>query len=47
MMGGKVLGYFCCYLPEEIAYAAGVLPVRIVPGSEPQDLSPGAYLRPD
>jgi len=39
MMGGKVLGYFCCYLPEEIAYAAGILPVRIVPGSEPQDLS--------
>lgn len=39
MMGGKVLGYFCCYLPEEIPYAAGILPVRIVPGQEPQDLS--------
>ncbi len=37
--GGKVLGYLCCYMPEEIAYAAGVLPVRIVPGNEPQDLS--------
>ncbi|MBI4289424.1 MAG: 2-hydroxyacyl-CoA dehydratase [Chloroflexi bacterium] len=39
MTGGKVLGYFCCYLPEEIAYAAGVLPVRVIPGDEPQDLS--------
>jgi len=28
--GGKVLGYFCHYFPEEIAYAAGVLPVRIL-----------------
>ncbi|MFQ5827082.1 MAG: 2-hydroxyacyl-CoA dehydratase [Dehalococcoidia bacterium] len=37
--GGKVLGYLCCYLPEEIAYAAGVLPIRIVSGHEPQDLS--------
>ena len=27
--GGKVLGYFCTYLPEEILYAADVLPVRI------------------
>ncbi len=24
--GGKVLGYFCTYVPEEIPYAAGVLP---------------------
>lgn len=37
--GGKVLGYLCCYLPEEIAYAAGVLPVRVVSSHEPQDLS--------
>lgn len=28
--GGKVLGLFSQYFPEEIAYAAGVLPVRIV-----------------
>ena len=28
--GGKVLGYFSFYFPEEIAYAAGVLPVRIL-----------------
>jgi len=28
--GGKVLGYFCHYFPEELVYAAGVLPVRIL-----------------
>jgi benzoyl-CoA reductase subunit C len=28
--GGKVLGYFCHYFPEEIAYAAGILPVRVL-----------------
>jgi benzoyl-CoA reductase subunit C len=27
--GGKVIGYFSHYFPEEIAYAAGVLPVSI------------------
>lgn len=34
--GGKVLGYFCTYLPEEIVYAAGVLPVRIIGSHEAQ-----------
>ncbi len=28
--GGKVLGYLCHYFPEELVYAAGVLPVRIL-----------------
>jgi len=28
--GGKVLGYFGDYFPEEVVYAAGVLPVRIL-----------------
>ena len=28
--GGKVLGFFDTYFPEELAYAAGVLPVRIM-----------------
>ncbi len=37
--GGKVLGYFCTYVPEEIPYAAGVLPVRILGGHEPQDVT--------
>lgn len=37
--GGKVIGCFCCHVPEEIAYAAGILPVRILSSHEPQDLS--------
>lgn len=37
--GGRALGYFCCYAPEEVAYAAGILPVRIVSSHMPQDLS--------
>ena len=32
--GGKVLGYFCTYVPEELVYAAGVLPVRIIGSHE-------------
>jgi len=28
-VGGKVIGYFCTYTPEEILYAADLLPVRI------------------
>lgn len=37
--GGKVLGYFCTYVPEEILYAAGVLPVRIMGSHEPQNVT--------
>ena len=37
--GGKVLGYFCTYMPEEVLYAAGVLPVRILGSHQPQDVS--------
>ncbi|MEW6073722.1 MAG: 2-hydroxyacyl-CoA dehydratase [Planctomycetota bacterium] len=37
--GGKVLGYFCTYVPEEILYAAGVLPVRILGRHEPQNVT--------
>jgi benzoyl-CoA reductase subunit C len=37
--GGKVMGYFCTYVPEEMLYAAGVLPVRILGSHEPQDLT--------
>ena len=36
--GGKVVGYFCTYVPEEILYAAGTLPVRILGGHQPPDL---------
>ena len=28
--GGKVLGTFCCCVPEEIIHAAGMLPVRVL-----------------
>jgi len=37
--GGKVMGYFCTYVPEEILYAAGVLPVRILGSHEPQNVT--------
>lgn len=37
--GGKVLGYLCCYMPEEVAYAGGILPVRIISNNEPQEFS--------
>ncbi len=37
--GGKVLGTFCTYVPEEILYAADILPVRILGSHEPQDVS--------
>ncbi|MBF8266060.1 MAG: benzoyl-CoA reductase, bzd-type, N subunit [Dehalococcoidia bacterium] len=37
--GGKVIGYFCTYTPEEIIYAAGMLPVRIIGSNEPSEVS--------
>ena len=37
--GGKVLGWFETYFPEEIAYAAGMLPVRILAEHEPDIIS--------
>jgi benzoyl-CoA reductase subunit C len=36
--GGKVVGYFCTYVPEEILYATDILPVRILGGHEPPTL---------
>lgn len=36
--GRKVVGYFCSYLPEEIFYAAGILPTRIFGGHEATNL---------
>jgi len=27
--GKKVVGFFCCYVPEEILYAAGIFPFRL------------------
>ncbi|MDP6347969.1 MAG: 2-hydroxyacyl-CoA dehydratase, partial [Dehalococcoidia bacterium] len=37
--GGKVIGYLCTYVPEELIYAAGMLPVRIMPSHQPQDVT--------
>ncbi len=37
--GGKVVGGFCSYVPEEIMYAAGALPVRVLGSHEPQDVT--------
>jgi benzoyl-CoA reductase subunit C len=37
--GGKIIGTFCTYVPEEILYAADILPVRILGSHEPQDVS--------
>jgi benzoyl-CoA reductase subunit C len=37
--GGKVVGTFCTYVPEELVYAAGMLPVRILGSHEPEDLA--------
>jgi benzoyl-CoA reductase subunit C len=37
--GGKVIGWFEPYFPEEIAYAAGALPVRVLARHEPDYIS--------
>ncbi len=37
--GGKVLGYFCTYMPEEILYAASILPFRLLDIHANQDVS--------
>ncbi|MFH1550843.1 MAG: benzoyl-CoA reductase, bzd-type, subunit N [Planctomycetota bacterium] len=37
--GGKVMGFFCTYAPEELMRAAGILPVRILGSHEPQDVT--------
>ena len=37
--GRGVVGYMCTYVPEEIVYAAGLLPVRVLGSRQPQDVS--------
>jgi benzoyl-CoA reductase subunit C len=37
--GGKVLACFCTYVPEEVCYAANVLPVRVLGSHEPQNVT--------
>lgn len=34
----RIMGYFCTYAPEELIYAAGILPVRILGKHEPSDV---------
>jgi len=43
--GGKVFGWLCTYVPEEIIHAAGAMPVRIVGYTHEAELNDGnAYL---
>jgi bzd-type benzoyl-CoA reductase N subunit len=43
--GGKVFGWLCTYVPEEIILAAGALPIRITGDIEEGDIEEGnAYL---
>lgn len=42
--GGRVIGFFCCYAPEEIVHAAGALPVRITGENRVISLS-GSHLQ--
>ncbi len=37
--GGKVLAYICTYVPEEILYAADILPVKVYGSHEASDLT--------
>lgn len=41
--GGRVMGCFCSYVPEELMYAAGILPVRVLGSHEPADAA-DAYI---
>ncbi|TKJ40049.1 benzoyl-CoA reductase, bzd-type, subunit N [candidate division LCP-89 bacterium B3_LCP] len=37
--GGKVMGCFCSYVPEEMLVAGNILPVRILGSHEPQNVT--------
>jgi benzoyl-CoA reductase subunit C len=37
--GGRIVGYFCTYVPEELLYDAGVLPVRILGSHKVQSVT--------
>jgi len=41
---GKVVGYFCCYIPDEIIHAANMLPVRITARGHKETTYGDAYL---
>jgi benzoyl-CoA reductase subunit C len=44
--GGKVLGYHCRYVPEELVYAAGILPVRILGSNQPETITQPYIFQP-
>ncbi len=44
--GGKVVGFFCSYAPEEPLQAAGILPVRIIGGHKSSD-KVGKFIAPN
>jgi benzoyl-CoA reductase subunit C len=37
--GGRVIGALCSNLPEELIYAAGILPVRLLGTNEPENIT--------
>ncbi len=37
--GGKVFGWLCSYVPEELLHAAGVMPVRVTGGPGEQEMA--------
>jgi benzoyl-CoA reductase subunit C len=37
--GRKVLGYVCTNIPEELPYAAGVLPIRLLGANQPENVT--------
>jgi benzoyl-CoA reductase subunit C len=37
--GGKILGFYDTYFPEEVVYAAGILPIRILAQHESDDVT--------
>jgi benzoyl-CoA reductase/2-hydroxyglutaryl-CoA dehydratase subunit BcrC/BadD/HgdB len=39
--GGKVFGWLCTYVPEEVMHAAGILPVRVTGYSQEMELEDG------
>ena len=39
--GTKVVGYFCPHVPEELIIAAGMIPIRLAFGGEPEPASAG------
>ncbi len=41
--GKKIIGYFCTNTPEEIIYAAGLIPVRIQGGNKEIDAADGLF----